>query len=580
MLGLPGRPTTDENGFYSTEVPWGWSGTIRPRMEGMYFDPNLRPYRNLTEDQLNQNFTALGGYVISGQVTDSQGFPAIGVRMLGLPEEPVTGNDGTYYDVVPPGWTGAVQPVKSGWMFEPEFRTYQGMSADMLEQDYLGGQIFFEWGSEIGLVNFSEEQRLSGDLIGFDFMGNETWRMPVDLAPEGRLELDLRVMPEAEAIQYIFFRGSGDSLGYQKFFKPEEYRVGLEAALDTTQAEELYIPHVDSSDDRDWWTGVAVVNTTDDPKTLTIHFKDADGEQAAESREIDLAPGEHNAFLIRSLFGNQHQPNIRSAQIENSEGLVGLELFGGLVTNRLSGVRLSEEKSTELVYPHIVEDEEWWTGINAYNPQYHDVDDVTAMMSVTYYNMGGTQVGLIEDAFVNSRTSKVNTGAGLPAGTAWQRVIADRPMLGFQLFGKYTGEQLAGYNVVNLASRVGVFPKIEKDGWTGIAFVNLEPETANIKLQALDNLGYVVAESDISMAPYSKKVELIEDVFDLDVDLATYVRYNSDRDVAGFQLNGTNDQTMLDAIPALSQAGSNLYYPHIHVGGERMRELIYRIIAE
>ena len=93
----------------------------------------------------------------------------------------------------------------------------------------------------------------------------------------------------------------------------------------------------------------------------------------------------------------------------------------------------------------------------------------------------------------------------------------------------------------------GIFPKIEKNGWTGI-----------------DN-GAVVATWVLALGGYAKVVNFAEKIFPLNIGSATYIVYTSDRNVIGFQLNGSADGTMLDGLPALyrslkEQLGSTQKY--------------------
>ena len=58
MQGLPDNPVTDENGFYSATVPYGFSGTVRPVKKGYFFQPTTKSYQNITE-KLYKCFTAI-----------------------------------------------------------------------------------------------------------------------------------------------------------------------------------------------------------------------------------------------------------------------------------------------------------------------------------------------------------------------------------------------------------------------------------------------------------------------------------------------------------------------------------------
>ena len=67
------------------------------------------------------------------------------------------------------------------------------------------------------------------------------------------------------------------------------------------------------------------------------------------------------------------------------------------------------------------------------------------------------------------------TELGLPAQTAWFRIDSTRPLTGFEFFRTVDGNQLAAYaGGGGTGTKAGVFAKIEKNGWTGIAFVNTE----------------------------------------------------------------------------------------------------------
>jgi len=75
-------------------------------------------------------------YTISGTVYDEQGNPLSGVVTRGLPNTPTTGEDGTYQDKVPAGWSGTVIPFKAGYSFDPPSRTYYPIAENQTGQIY------------------------------------------------------------------------------------------------------------------------------------------------------------------------------------------------------------------------------------------------------------------------------------------------------------------------------------------------------------------------------------------------------------------------------------------------------------
>jgi len=111
---------------------------------------------------------------------------------------------------------------------------------------------------------------------------------------------------------------------------------------------------------------------------------------------------------------------------------------------------------------------------------------------------------------------------------------------------------LAGYTGVGISGTDGVFAKLETDGATGIAFVNIEDSSAAVTLTAHDDGGTVIAAETINLDAYEKVVDTPEGIFvGSDIGNATYLTYSSDREVVGFQLNASSDGMMLDALPAV-----------------------------
>ena len=58
MNGLPGNPSTDGSGFYTSTVDYDWSGTVTPTLAGYVFTPASRSYSNVTSDQTGQDYSA------------------------------------------------------------------------------------------------------------------------------------------------------------------------------------------------------------------------------------------------------------------------------------------------------------------------------------------------------------------------------------------------------------------------------------------------------------------------------------------------------------------------------------------
>jgi len=397
------------------------------------------------------------------------------------------------------------------------------------------------WETEICIINTSAAEKLKGTIKAYGDAGNLVETKKVNLNSHGRKSIIIGYEFSKPAdIGYIVFESDSVSVcGYTKFHISGKYRVAI-PAVSKINAWDILVPHIASNDS--WWTGLSLVNTRSSSKTLSIKFSNN------TTKSITLAPNQHKKFSIASMFGNTVQPGIESAVISNTSGVIGLELFGsspGSGENYLSGILLKDETSEYLCFPHVAGDATWWTGIVAYNPA-----TSVAKLTIEPYTSNGSSL-TTRTIDLPGKGKYVGTPGTLllPGETAWFRISANQAITGFELFGTNNGKQLAGYTVINIDSSTGVFPKLEKDGWTGIAFVNPMPSDTTVRMQAYNNAGTLIANKSILLKKYGKKVEAAETLFGTSLTGATYITYSSTRPIVGFQLNGSTDSMLLDALP-------------------------------
>jgi hypothetical protein len=395
------------------------------------------------------------------------------------------------------------------------------------------------WQTEIAVIN-TGDQPLAGTLRALSNGGQLVDSKVIILPSYGRAQVTVAdEFGNHTSIRHIIVDADSDTVqGYTKFYRAGTYRAAVPAVKEVNTSD-IYISHIASN--ADWWTGVSLVNITSEKIELTMTFSNG------QTRNITLNANEHKAFSIRSLFNDQPQPDIESAVITHASGVIGLELFGssGWGT-QLEGILLTDKTISTLYYPHVASDDYWWTGIVAYNPSAS-----TCTITITPYSTQGT--ALPSSTFPIAGKGKyigAVANLGLPAQTAWFKIDSTRPLSGLELFGTVNGNQLAAYaGGGRTAAKTGVFPKIEKNGWTGIAFVNTEANAASVILTAYNDNGAAVATVALPVAGHAKVVKPAEDIFTHDISDATYIAYSSDRNVVGFQLNGSSDGTMLDGLP-------------------------------
>ena len=398
------------------------------------------------------------------------------------------------------------------------------------------------WETEICVVHTGDGV-IDGEFKCYDGEGRmlgEPLQVVVD--PNGRTQKILGWdFPDPINTRYVVFESeSEDVVGYAKFFTDGKYRAAIPAVSEINSGT-IYASHIAS--DQDWGTGMALVNTNDYEASPTIVFDNG------ETVDFTIPAGGYYLTTVRQLF-NRIKPDIESAEIRNAEGVIGLELFVDADKNLLSGILLKDDTATEIFFPHVAVAGGWGTGIVAYNTSDQECD-----MQVTSYDAAGQVLGTVNEAIpAKQRYFGSVSALGLPGGIAWIDIEASQPITGFELFTQTN--QLAGYTGVNIAGTRGVFPKIEKEGDTGIAFVNAEDEAASVALTCYDDAGEVVAQEIFELAPRQKEVRQAAAFFSSDISSGTYVAYESDRRIVGFQLNLSSDRMMLDALPGLRSDAS------------------------
>jgi predicted outer membrane repeat protein len=82
--------------------------------------------------------TAPPALLISGYVVTSSGSGISGVELTGLPSNPITDENGYYFDLVAYGWSGMVMPMKTLYVFDPIHIGYTNLTSSQYDQNYTG----------------------------------------------------------------------------------------------------------------------------------------------------------------------------------------------------------------------------------------------------------------------------------------------------------------------------------------------------------------------------------------------------------------------------------------------------------
>ena len=133
---------TNSDGYYEIDHLIRGAYTVTPSKPGWRFEPSLRNYCPLNTNEINQNYTGIPlTYDIKGEVKDTLGEPLTNVMLVltgAASDTQYTDIKGRYkfQDLLYGNYT--VTPQKCGWIFEPEYRDYMPLSANLIRQDYTG----------------------------------------------------------------------------------------------------------------------------------------------------------------------------------------------------------------------------------------------------------------------------------------------------------------------------------------------------------------------------------------------------------------------------------------------------------
>ena len=164
--GLPGDPITNEDGYYSVIVDYGWEGTVTAKKKGYTFEPEIVTYDKVTKDISRDYEATLLTFAVSGVITfDGQPLSDVVVNAGEGGPSGKTDESGKYEIFVDYGFRGSVRPEKEGYTFEPSSRftkvtemaserKYRRVVENQVNQDYAATILTF---TICGTVDIGDE---------------------------------------------------------------------------------------------------------------------------------------------------------------------------------------------------------------------------------------------------------------------------------------------------------------------------------------------------------------------------------------------------------------------------------------
>jgi len=125
---------------------------------------------------------------------------------------------------------------------------------------------------------------------------------------------------------------------------------------------------------------------------------------------------------------------------ESDQPIVGLEIFGNVVSGGLAGLPAFLAKRDGLAFSHFDSSSEWWTGVALANP-----NSSAANVTLRAYDQSGSQVGssVITLPANGQRAFQVRDQLNV-SGTGWIYAESDQPIVGLEIFGNIHSGQITG----------------------------------------------------------------------------------------------------------------------------------------
>ncbi len=119
-------------------------------------------------------------------------------------------------------------------------------------------------------------------------------------------------------------------IGYQLFGTLPEEGARLLSGINaiTSPSKKILFPHIQS--DNDFWTGIAIINTSEYPSNITLYAYDNEGNLIDQMVFSDINPNAKEVFLVKNIFSQDTIENIGYIVAESDGNMCGFEISGNL----------------------------------------------------------------------------------------------------------------------------------------------------------------------------------------------------------------------------------------------------------
>ena len=401
-----------------------------------------------------------------------------------------------------------------------------------------------------GLVN-PNGNRVDLAIAGLDEVGRVVETQTLSLAPGEHLFqptlgfFDRQgTVEKAREVRWIKVLSTQRLVGFTNSETLDGTQMMSSAAVDTLQPSVL-VPHI-AVDTNLWYTRAVLINASE--RSQNLNFAAPSQNQALNQ----LPPNHQSDFRFTDIFSQALPTWGQFSHPTGQPGLAGIEIFGRVDgAKQMAGLEMIDSRRNnpnftyirnQIYFTHVAQDTaNFWTGIALINP-----NPTPAGYHLIGYDQQGVEITRLSDQILQPGGKLLNTVAnifGPDRGIAWLLVEADSGVAGFQLFGDYAGNRMAGFPAANFATDQLIFPHLTQrpDEWTGIAVLNVGEIPVNITIEAFSDLGQLLATSTDTLQSRTKTVALPNNLFtDGLPPEACYLIIRGDRKTLnGFEIFGT-----------------------------------------
>jgi len=341
-----------------------------------------------------------------------------------------------------------------------------------------------------------------------------------------------------------------------------------------------YAAHV--ADTTDWWTRLTLVNPGETSTPVTLEVFDSAGQLRATRNPDPLGPQGAALLAIDSQILGQELGGDLWVRITSQLPLAGLAEFGTRDGTVLTGVPLAESPAEELTFPYVYstpsEGGSYYTGLTLVNPGHGPAaalltavaeDGRVLATSAQIVPPLGKYVRLVGEIFPEVAD---------PVAIRRVEVASDRPLVGFELFGRWDERGVAGLPAVDAAGYAvkdflpgdlfyTAIPA--NDAWyTGLTVSNFSGRTAQVLMSLYDGQGQTLAETEWVLAPREQATREVWGFFGGTVyPGAAMVRMKSAERIGGFELVlSRSGPFRFDGLAAASRTYKSLLFPLVQTG--------------